>query len=302
VDKKKAEQAMEIAPKHIAVFLLEVDHLLARMHPEVDPFFVQRTFHDTVMLFRGESPGYRASSTKYHDLPHTLAVFLATARLTHGAICAGQSLSRRGVELVLAAALLHDAGFIQTVDDDTGTGAKYTIGHEERSITFMAHYLAENNRVPRDILDCAQLIACTVISDSPAEIAFTDPENELLGQILGTADLLAQMADRAYLEKLFLLYRELDEAGISGFDSELRLLEKTQEFYEKLVKHRLSNELGDAARFMRVHYRVRWDQDFDPYELSIRNNLDYLKHVLQECRHSYRSRFRRGGIVAELEG
>lgn len=298
---REIDKASEIMPERIATTLAEADHLFARIHPRADPFFMQRVFHDTVRLFRGEFPGYRASSAKYHDLRHTLSVFLATARLAHGASCAGQELSLRGTELLLAAALLHDTGFIQTADDLEGTGAKYLVGHEERSIAFLTRYFTNHGRPPRDILDGAQLIACTILEKPLSEIPFASPETELLGQILGSADILAQMADRRYLEKLLLLYRELDEAGISGFDSELTLLTKTQEFYEGLVKRRLSHELKDAGRFMRAHFRVRWDQDEDPYDRAIRNNLSYLDQVLKERRGDYRAHLRRGGVEDELE-
>jgi hypothetical protein len=81
---------------------------------------------DIFDLFRGDFPGYRHSTTSYHDLPHTLSVYLATARLFHGAFLAGKIISAKATFNGIIAALMHDVGLIQTEDDTEGTGAKYT--------------------------------------------------------------------------------------------------------------------------------------------------------------------------------
>ena len=40
-----------------------------------------------------------------------------------------------------------------------------------------------------------------------------------MGKVLGTADLVAQMADKNYQEKLPLLFLEFQEAGMEEFES-----------------------------------------------------------------------------------
>ncbi|AGW12891.1 HD domain-containing protein [Megalodesulfovibrio gigas] len=280
-----------------AAVLAEVQLLLDAMAmPEMLPQTAQ-IYRDVVRLFHGEYPGYRASNTKYHNLEHTSAVLLAAIRLAHGAQAEGLALSARGVGLLMTCALFHDAGLIQTEDDTEGTGAKYTVGHEARSIRMLAEYAAAHNLPEEDARDGAHIIACTIMDKAVAEIPFRTEELAALGRMLGVADLYAQMADRAYLEKLFLLYREFEEAGVAGFDSELMLLEKTEGFYENIVKRRLAEELGSMHRLMRSHFRVRHGLDADPYEEAIRKNIEYLKLVLEETRRIYRERFRRGGII-----
>lgn len=280
-----------------AMVLAEIQGLLDRMDLADARPQVAMIYGDVIHLFDGKFPGYRASNTKYHDLEHTSAVFLAVARLIHGSFVAGEGVSVRGAVLALAGALFHDTGLIQTVDDTDGTGAKYTVGHEARSIQLMGGYLRDRGYAEADRQDCARIISCTIMDKKVADIPFATEEMRRMGMILGAGDLYAQMADRAYLEKLFLLYREFEEAGIAGFDSELMLLEKTEGFYENIVKKRLAEDLGNVSRFMRLHFQTRWEMDADPYEDSIQKNITYLKMVLEETRRIYRERFRRGGIV-----
>ncbi len=63
--------------------------------------------------------------------------------------------------------------------------------------------------------------------------------------MLGSADLLGQMSDRAYLEKLLFLYKEFREAGIPGFNTEFDIIRKTVDFYEITVQ-RLRGPFAEA--------------------------------------------------------
>lgn len=285
-------------PKNI---LNEVKHILSTIDPELDYSIVEETFTDTVKIFNGEYPGYQACNTKYHDLAHTIAVFLATARLIHGVFLTGKSINKRTIVLGLISALFHDTGFIQTEDDTEGTGAKYTIGHEERSIEFTKNYLTDKGYKKDDINDCSHIILCTILKISPGDVQFRTNETELLGKIVGTADLLAQISDRIYLEKLLYLYEEFEEAGIPGFDSELELLKRTETFYEDLSKKRMDEELGGVSTLMRIHFKNRWGIDKDLYQVYINKNIEYLKSVLEIHEDSYRQMLRRGGIVKRFQ-
>ena len=62
---------------------------------------------------------------------------------------------------------------------------------------------------------CSQMIQCTKLSLSPKDLVFDTEEVKLMGHILGTADIIAQMADRVYLERLPLLFDELKEGVVS---------------------------------------------------------------------------------------
>ena len=276
--------------------LEEVLHLIRRLGAG-DEGLIRDAFDDMVRVFRGDYPGYRKSNTRYHDLDHTCAVFLAMARLMHGAHVEGHRWSDREVALGLFGALFHDVGLIQKSDDVDGTGAKYTLGHEERSVEFMSRYLCKAGIGQDAIEEAGQMIGCTIMARAPEEIRFHSDNHRLLGHMVGTADLLAQMAERTYLEKLLLLFREFEEAEIPGFDSELVLLEKTEDFYTHVVQTRLEKQLGGVSRFMKPHFNDRWDIDVDLYLRVIQRNLDYLHSVLEEDKSLYREKLRRGGIV-----
>jgi hypothetical protein len=278
----------------------EVQYILNLINPEFDFSPISRIFYDTLRLFGGEYEGYRACNTRYHDIEHTVMVFLASARLVHAVAISGWNLREKDIDLCLAASLLHDAGFIQTDDDIEGTGAKYSIGHERRSIEFIRTYLGERGYSDDQISACASMIECTILAVSPRDIVFRDDDVEILGKIVGTADLVAQIADRIYLEKLLYLYEEFAEAHIPGFDSELDLLKKTGFFYEEISKKRLNNDLGGVSKLMHHHFRERWAIDKDLYEEYIEKNIDYLKGVLQRHEESYRMMLKRGGIVKGL--
>ena len=270
--------------------------------PDLDLFAL--IFKDIDQLFRGQYPGYRSSNTKYHDFEHTISVVLATARLIHGCVVDGLEFQPRNILLTLIASLLHDVGLIQEKDDQEGSGAKYTVGHEERSIVFLKEYLPGKAFTPDEIETCANFIRCTILSMPPEEVPFPSPEHRDLGYIVGTADLLAQMADRFYLEKLLLLYKEFEEARLPGFDSELELLQKTKAFFEIVAQKRLNDDLGGVSRHMQAHFKDWMSIDADLYSESINNHITYLESLTEKCGDSldcYLENLRRGGIVKKSQ-
>lgn len=259
----------------------EIIHLAAFSAEGFNKSIFNRIEADVFRLFEGSYSGYRACNTMYHDLEHTQAVVLSTARMIYGAVVAqGHCFSSREIITVLAAAFFHDIGFIQVESDTEGTGAKYTVGHELRSIEFIKKYLAAHSFTPENIEDCKHMIMATVLNGKFANIPFRVQQIELLAKIVGAADLMAQVADRLYLEKLLLLYREFVEAGIVEFKSEFDLLEKTNDFYEFVYLRRMQVEFADTSTFMRSYFKHRWNINRDLYEESILKNLEYLKLIL----------------------
>ncbi len=266
---------------------------------------VELLYADIVALFNGKYPEFRASNTKYHDLEHTNLVALAAARLMHGCFLNGYTFIAGHFFLGVAAALFHDVGMIQSVSEQNGSGATFTLGHEERSIQFMQRYLLSKNFSRQTVKDCAALIRCTTLNLRLKDIPFRNKEIETLGKIIGSADLLGQMADRCYLEKLLLLFKEFEEANLPGFDSELDLLQKTEDFYESIAKERLINDFDNVAACMRRHFKERWNEDHDLYSDTIRRNIDYLKQILEKCRKNrncYLQNLRRCDIVKKHFG
>ena len=271
----------------------------ARMsYPDMEFKFMNSALEDAVKLFGGLYPGYRRSNTKYHDLKHTMEVLLATVRLLHGARAAGRNVSLRTMRLGLLSALFHDVGLIQTDEDTVGTGAKYTIGHEKRSVNFVENYLREHGYPEDEIHDIALAISGTNLGQKFHEIPFDREEMVLAGQILAAADLLAQMADREYLEKLLLLFLEFQEAGLP-YESMFDLLQRTHGFYA-MATDRQERILGGVYKFMAPHFAARWDLPRDMYSESIAQNMEYLKVVLELGPDNYMSKLKRGGIVQRL--
>jgi hypothetical protein len=279
--------------------LKEVKVIVALMFPAYDFTKLEKVFNDTVKLFNGEYPGYQACNTQYHNLKHTTDVVLAMGRLLHGAGLEDHRLDERTVTLGLVAALMHDVGFIQTEDDVTGTGAKYTATHVERSIDFMRTYLAQDNYPAAEVEACACIIKGTCLNSDFRGIPFPSEEMTLVGKLLATADLLGQMADRAYLEKLLFLYYEFREGNVGGYEKELDILQKSMEFY-KTTQKRLSQELSDVYTYMRAHFKNRWQIDQDLYQESIQRNIDYLNGILTNNKERYRDYLRRDGIIYML--
>jgi len=265
----------------------EIRNILLLIDTSFSFSLIENIYNDIICLFNGEFPGYRASNTQYHNLEHTCAVTLATARLMHGLHVQNHTFSSRLIQLGLIGALFHDTGLIQTNDEKEGTGAQYTIGHEGRSIVLMEKYLSGKDFSAEDILDCSHIIMCTKLSMPPNEIPFNSEETKTMGKVLGSADLIAQMADRNYLQKLPLLFLEFKEAGMAGFETPLELFKNTEEFYRSVAKARLVEELSNVSSAARYHFRSRWEMDRDLYAESIEYNIKYMKEATGDCVDSY---------------
>jgi hypothetical protein len=260
--------------------MAEVKKIILLMFPDFDFDEIDRIFFDILKLFRGKYSGYRRCNTRYHDINHTMDCFLVMAKLMHGAYADGIIFTKGDVSLGLISALMHDTGYIQTVAENKGTGAKYTLCHIERSIEFMGKYF-QVNKFPSEWLPiCRNFLKCTGLDVKIAEISFQTREHEILGQMLGAADLIGQMADKHYLEKLRFLYREFKEGGVPGYVDEADLLKKTPGFWE-MVKQRFVSELGQVNLYLRHYFQARYGIDQDLYRLAIDRNIERLKSFLQ---------------------
>jgi hypothetical protein len=283
-----------------SVIFDEVRTVLGAMFPAADLSTVETVFADLVKVHSGEYPGYREANTEYHDLLHTMGTTLALVRLAHGASLAGSDLDERHVTLATMSALFHDVGYVQVEGDTSGTGAKYTAVHVERSIIFMRGYFLKSGFSQPDFMECSRMIQCTSLDTRPGDVPFESKEIEVLGRMLGAADLLGQMADRMYLEKLLLLYYEFKEGGVGGYKDQLDLLRRSVDFYDISTK-RIRDQLPEAGDYFRRHFKERWDLNEDLYGVSMERGRQYLDHILSEREQDHRSLLRRGGIVQRLE-
>ena len=270
-------------PQDVMTEIKKIIFLIFRKF-DFSPF--EQAFSDILELFSGNYPGYRRCNTLYHDLNHTMDCLLVTAKLIHGAFLNGIMFRKMDVSLGLISALMHDTGYIQAVDDDTGTGAKYTVCHIERSIEFMEKYF-QDHELPSEYLQiCSNFLRCTGLDVKIAEIKFKSREHEILGKILGTADLVGQMANEHYLEKLPFLYYEFKEGGVQCYKDEFDLLKKTPAFWE-MVKERFVSELGQVDRYLRDYLRALWGINQDLYRQAIDRNIERLQSLLATPRFTF---------------
>jgi len=268
--------------------------------PQADLTAVRSAFNQTVLLYQGAWKALKACNTDYHDLKHVTDCFLAMARLFHGAAEAGHQFTARQVHLGLVAALLHDVGYLQCREDMHGTGAKYTASHVRRSMDFVQRHFSAFGLEEGEIHACMTMIHCTDLNVEPAAIPFPDSATERIGKLLATADVLAQMADRTYLEKLLFLFYELDEARIDDYADELELLRHSDDFYRRMVA-RFKNQLGSANRFMAYHFNARWQIGEDLYQRAIDNQRAYLNEILKKEGIDLLKRLRRSRIAEAVK-
>jgi len=279
--------------------LAEGQVILKLISPKFEVTPVAAAFRSVVSLYEGNRPGYHACNTEYHDLLHITATFLAMARLIHGGILEGNTLTHRGIVLGLIATLLHDTGYIQDESDLEGTGAKYTTQHVRRSMDFLKRHASDYGFSGEDVRDGRDMILCTDLSVDIAKIEFSSRETELLGKMLGAADLLAQMADRTYLCKLLFLYHEFREGRVGDYENEVDLLRKTVGFFD-FIGHRLETALGSIHWFVIPHFASRWGIHADMYDEAIEKQKIYLKKILEDSDVDPRDHLRREGMVARV--
>lgn len=270
----------------------EIKLTVGLMKSEFDFSHFNSAFFDVKRLFFGQYEGYRSCNTQYHDFGHTLMVLLAMTRLMHGANLQGVEFTDKEINLGMISSLMHDTGYIQSADDCEGTGAKYTLTHIARSIEFIRKYYSGKNYFAADDKNFHDILSCTGLNTAIADLVFESERIALLGKMVGTSDLLGQMSDRLYLEKLILLYNEFDEGGVPGYESEMELFRKTVGFYN-WIKKRLENEFGDVNRYMVDHFKNRWDINCNVYEEAIENNINYLKFILKDNQKNIRASLRR---------
>src|SRR5690349_22378533 len=222
-------------------------------------------------MFSGRMPGYYGVDTVYHDQQHTLDITLATARLIVGHELQVPEAQKFGAEramLGIVVALFHDVGYLRTTRDaDVPNGAEFTTVHVSRGASFLRDYL------PKIDLGAWAPVAAEIIHYTGYERPFKnivapDPRDHKLGHLVGTADLIAQMADRCYLEKCRdRLYAEFVLGGValpfSGsnrqvkYASGLDLLRQTPDFVAEVRTKRLDGDFHAAYRYMELLFDGR---------------------------------------------
>jgi hypothetical protein len=252
---------------------------------------VAAAFEEFDRLFTGRMPGYHGVDTVYHDRQHSLDMTLAMARLMVGYEGSVEPRLRMGGEravMALVTSLFHDAGYIREFDDrQHRNGAEFTLYHVTRSARFLARFLPSlgmDSWVPVS----TRIVHFTGYEVRLDQIQLPDNRDRKLGHLLGTADLIAQMADRCYLEKCRdRLYPEFVLGGIAaapGTDGEMQvryssgvdLLRQTPQFVRETRIQRLEGEFEHAYRYLEALFGGK-----NPYIEAIDRNLGYLHRVLR---------------------
>lgn len=277
----------------------EVLFIMTLVQPQTDPSRLTNAFAFMLSLYQGEWPAEQACNTHFHDLRHITDTVLAMARLIHGAILSGKPIKPDDIFIGLVGALVHDAGYIQKRVDRLGTGAKYTTTHVERSMDFIEHYGHRYGLTTQGIESCQLMIHCSDLSVDVSKIQFPSRAVKLLAQLLACADLIGQMGDRTYLEKLFYLYREFEEGQVSQYQDELDLLTQTLAFFP-MVEKRLKEQLGGYDALALPHFSRRWGVPRNLYREAIEKQRLYLEHIVDHLDQDPSKFLRRKQIVEKL--
>lgn len=243
---------------------------------------LEQAVTDLARAFRGDYSGLLRCDTLYHDLRHGFDSGLAMARLIDGhAIATPQNapehIDSEHALLGVLLALYHDIGLLRRTDEAPLRGAQLTPVHEARGVEFVRDYLY---RTPlAHLAEKAELIMVTrLVWHMPPDMPALD---RAIASLLGTADIVSQLADRDYLEKCRdFLFAEFSMFGLAGAPDVLypdpkTLLKRTPGFYTDLLRRRLQFEYNVADRFLKIHFGGAC-----PYDASIRRNLIYLDELL----------------------
>jgi len=249
---------------------------------------IEQAFADIGRLYAGKHPDYKPCDTEYHDIQHVLDVTLAMARLMDGyerSRNGSPALSAPCFSLGVITALFHDFGYLRKRGDRRHRyGAEYTLTHVTRGSEHLQNYL------PRVGLKRYATAGATLVHytgyERPAEtIPLNDTLLRRIGHMLGTADIIAQMADRCYLEKCRdRLYPEFVLGGLTKkklpggrtqilFTSGDDLVRKTPGFYMNAAK-RLDLQLARAYEYAERHFNGQ-----NLYLEEMQKNVRYAQAV-----------------------
>ncbi len=270
--------------------LLAVEQLLVCEWPELSFEPIERAFGDFDRMTSGRMPGYAGLDTVYHDRQHTLDVTLAMARLlvaNERQAMPAEKLGGARASLGVVLALFHDVGYLRRINDDVQrNGAEFTRTHVSRGARFLREYLPGLGL--GDWADvAAEIIHYTGYERPFSQIVTHDARDVRLGHLLGTADMIAQLSDRCYLEKCRdRLYPEFVLGGMamstaSGrpqvkYASGLDLLRQTPEFVAHTRRARLDGEFHAAYHCLELLFDGQ-----NPYMEAIDRNMEFLDQVLR---------------------
>ncbi|HEY9761273.1 MAG TPA: metal-dependent phosphohydrolase [Trichocoleus sp.] len=208
--------------------------------------------------FAGLAPAVLAaiasSDAPYHNLEHTQQVLTVGQALLQGKHHCNKALSPRDWLNVMVALLCHDVGYVRGLctEDDRDMG-RYSTGHagqvveipQAKTDACLAPYHVDRSQQfvletlrHHPLIDLETVLACIEITRFPV------PEGGLYQDTVGfpglcrVADLVGQLSDPHYLQKLPTLYCEFEETGMAqawGYQSPADLRASYPHFYWAVV-------------------------------------------------------------------
>lgn len=270
----------------------EIKSLLRRRFPD-QVGLLEEMIADVEALYRGEWPLWQACQVPYHTIDHIHGVLMVALQIYAGD-CQRRQLQSMAMEtsrvkVLSAAALFHDSGYLKLRDDSSqGLGGQYTFEHVERSQRLAQSYLVGRKGWTIEQQQAVHvMIGATKIVDVDAEAIVLAAQFDGLCDMLASADLLAQVSDDGYLEKLPSLYAEFAEAydmqgreqlrqrGFVVFDSYEQLLAGSGYFIRGQVLPRLK-AMGDQERSLQIYF----GKHFSPYSQQLQRNLLQLDALI----------------------
>jgi hypothetical protein len=268
----------------------EVVRIYRSLYDKASADEIERAFGDMAALYRGKHSDYYPCDTEYHDIQHVMDVTLAMARLLDGYQRARPSgeppLARELFVVGVLSALFHFFGYLRRRNDRKHHyGAEYTLTHVSRGSVFLRGYARSLGMDDRYARAAATLVHYTGYERPTETIRINDTQLRRIGQMLGTADIIAQMADRCYLEKCRdRLYPEFVLGGLAGrrragtrklpfFTSGEDLVHKTPHFYEGTTK-RLDLQLARCYEYAGRHFGGG-----NPYLDEMHKNVRYAERM-----------------------
>jgi hypothetical protein len=206
----------------------------------------------------------------------------------HDRTCApGERLGARRAVMGVLIALLHDSGYLKRSSEaEIENGAVFTKVHVSRSADFISAYLPKIG-FAREAPLASRLVHFTGYEMDVADIQVDDPRDRMIGCMVGTADLIGQMSDRMYLEKVRrFLYEEFvwakiarerlpDGREIVRYSSPEDLILKTPAFYEYVARTRIERKLARADRYAESHF-----DGPNLYQSEIDHNMGFLREAI----------------------
>lgn len=216
---------------------------LAPAHPLIDD--VEDALDDALRALR-------RTTASYHDVHHTLGVVELAVPLFEGQARLDEDFGPADAAHGLVALAYHDIGYVRTLlEGDAAHRVRAGCGdgdfavdparsdavlkpvHVDRGIARIhARYAAH----PR--LDAARLAACVDRTRYPVPAGDEHAVCDDLPGLCRAADLLGQVADPSYLDRIPALFHELQETGETealGYDDPAAMRRGVPEFYEVAV-------------------------------------------------------------------